>query len=210
MHRFVFLATFLAIVFAGCSPLRQAASERSAARVYNESSDKTFDAALAALQSEGFKIAVADKQRGVIESEPSVIDAQTANALFDEGLTSATRGVFAVRCLILPQSNVKSELSVEVLSDEKSNGILEQTLLNAVAAKLSGGEAQTLYRLVDVSKAPFVSVSLKDGSTIEGYLLDGGNKEYLRLKLKSGGIMHIERSDVAGYSLASEQGSSQN
>jgi len=49
-----------------------------------------------------------------------------------------------------------------------------------------------------------VSVSLKDHSVVEGYLLDDTQRAYLRLKLKSGGIMHIERSDVERYTLTSE------
>lgn len=203
------LAVLSATFFANCSQLSQVASERSFARVYDESFDKTFEATLAALEAEGFKVALADKQRGVIETAPATLDEQTAMALFDKAFEAAKRESFVVRFALSPRAIAKSELAVEVRSSEKSNGILEQTLLNAVAARLNGGETGA-YRLVDVSQSPVVSVTMKDGSTIEGYLLDGASKDYLRVKLKSGGIMHIERSEIMRYSLASERGSAKN
>lgn len=193
---------FVALLFTGCAQLRQSTSEQPLAYIYNGSSDRLFETTIATLQSEGFTIALADKQRGIIETKPVGIDEQTALALFDKSLDASNKS-FSLRFNIAPISNNKFQLNVALLSDEASNGFLEQTLLNNVMARLIGKDSPVAKK-IDVTKMPIVSVSMKDNSTVEGYLLDDTQRSYLRLKLKSGGILHIERSDIERYTLASE------
>ncbi len=195
-----FIATLL---FTGCAQLRQSTPESFAAHIYNSPSDRLFEATLATLQSEGFTIAQADKERGTIQTQPVNIDEQTALSLFDKPYEACNSKSFSIRFTVTPLANSTSQLSLAVLSNEKSNGILEQTLFGHVSSKLEGNDTPMLSK-IDVSKMPIVRVSLKDNSTVEGYLLDDTQRAYLRLKLKSGGIMHIERSDVERYTLASE------
>ena len=202
------ISFFVALLFTGCAQLRQSTSEQSLAYIYNGSSDRLFETTLATLQSEGFTIALADKQRGFIQTEPVGIDEQTAFALFDKSLVASNKS-FSLRLNIAPISNNKFQLNVALLSDEKSNGFLEQTLLNNVMARLSSKDSPEAKK-IDVAKMPIVSVSMKDNSTVEGYLLDDTQRTYLRLKLKSGGILHIERSDIERYTLASESASIRN
>ncbi len=199
---------FVALLFTGCAQLRQSTSEQPLTYIYNGSSDRLFETSLATLQSEGFTVALADKQRGVIQTEPVVINEQTALALFDKSLDANNKS-FSLRFNIAPISNNKFQLNIALLSDEKSNGFLEQTLSNNVIARLNG-EDSPVDTKIDVAKMPIVSVSMKDRSTVEGYLLDDTQRGYLRLKLKSGGIMHIERSDIERYTLASESASVRN
>jgi len=195
-----FIATLL---FTGCAQLRQSTPESLATHIYNSPSERLFEATLAALQSEGFTIAQADRERGILQTQPVDINEQTALALFDKPYDACNCKAFSIRLTIVPLSDTHSQLHVALLSNETSNGILEQTLLSNVAVKLGGNETPTLSK-TDISKAPIVSVSLKDHSVVEGYLLDDTQRAYLRLKLKSGGIMHIERSDIERYTLASE------
>lgn len=200
---------FAALLFTGCAQLRHSVSEQPLARVYDASSDRLFETTLATLQSEGFAIRFADKQRGTIQTEPVQIDEQTALALFDKTYEACNGKSFSIRLAIAPLSNEKSQLSVAVLSNERSNGILERTLIDNVAVKFAGNDAPSTSKL-NVANLPIARVSMKDHTTIEGYLLDDTQRGYLRLKLKSGGIMHIERSDVMRYDLASESATLKN
>ncbi len=200
---------FVALLFTGCAQLRQNTSEQPLAYTYNGSSDRLFETSLATLQSEGFTVALADKQRGIIQTDAVKIDEQTALALFDKTYDACHCKSFSIRFTIAPLSNDRSQLSVALLSNEKSNGILEQTLLSNVAVKLGANDAFSLPK-IDLAKMPIVSVSMKDNSTVEGYLLDDTERGYLRLKLKSGGILHIERSDIERYTLASKSTSIRN
>ncbi len=201
-----FIATLL---FTGCTQLRQSTSDQPLAHIYNISSERLFETTLATLQSEGFTIAQADKQRGTIQTEAVEIDAQTALALFDKTYEACNCKSFSIRFVITPLSNEKSQLNVALLSNEKSNGILEQTLIANVATKLGGNEPTSVSQ-IDVTKMPMVSISLKDNSIVEGYLLDDTQRAYLRLKLKSGGILHVERSDIERYKIAFESASVRN
>ncbi len=201
-----FIATLL---FTGCAQLRQSTSEQPFAHLYHSSSDRLLETTIATLQSEGFTIQFADKQRGIIQTKPVRIDEQTALALFDKPYDACNCKAFSIRFSVVPLSDAHSQLSIELLSNEKSNGILEQTLIAHVATKLVGNEPPSVSQ-IDVTKMPVVNVSLKDNSTIEGYLLDDTQREYLRVKLKSGGIMHIERTDIERYKLALESASGRN
>jgi|GEM_PF-2218325 PBP1b-binding outer membrane lipoprotein LpoB len=203
MKKSTLLIFFIALFFAGCAQLSQSTFKQSLENTYNSSSDRLFDIALAVLKSEGFSVAFADKQRGFIQTTSTSIDKQTALALFDKTLEACNSKTFSVRLTIVPLSNDSSQLIIKVISDEKSNGILEQTLLNNVAAQLGGSDMPESVS-IDTTNAPLVSVSLKDNSIFEGYLLDDSQRAYLRLKLKSGGILHIERSDIERYTLTSE------
>ncbi len=192
----------IALFFTGCAQLSQSTVEQPPANIYNSSSERLFETALAVLESEGFSIAYADKQRGFIQTHPVNLDAQSASALFDKTLNACNSKTFSVRLMLVPLSADSSQLMVRVISGEKSNGILEQTLLNNVAARLSGVSPPVSVS-TDLSHAPLVSVLLKDRSTFEGYLLDR-QRTHLRLKLKSGGILHIEPSDIERYTLVSD------
>ncbi len=205
----LFAGIFAALLFTGCTQVRQSTSDVPLASVYNVSTSQLFEATLATLQSEGFAVAHADKERGTIQTESVKIDEQTALALFDKPYEACNCKAFSVRLTITPLSNEKSQLSIAVLSNDNSNGILEQTVVSNIATKLGGNELPSFSKL-DVAQMPVVKVSLKDNSTVEGYLLDDTQRAYLRLKLKSGGIMHIERSDVERYTLASESVSGRN
>jgi hypothetical protein len=200
---------FVAFLFTGCAQMHQSTSEQPLSYIYDGSSDNLFETTLATLQSEGFTITLTDRERGTIQTEPVRIDEQTALALFDKTYDACNCKSFSIHFTISQLSKDKSQLSVKLLSNEKSNGILEQTLLGNVEAKLRGKSAPTLSK-IDVAKMPVVSVSMRDNSTVEGYLLDDTQPTYLRLKLKSGGIMHIERSDVERYTFASESVSGRN
>lgn len=205
----LFTGLFIALFFTGCAQLRQNDSEQPLAYTYSGSSERLFETALATLKSDGFTIALADKERGLIQTSPIHIDEQTALALFDKTLNACNSTHFSIRLTISELSKENSQLSVKLLSNDKSNGILEQTLLGNVAVKLEGNDALTFSK-IDVTKMPIVRVSMKDNSTVEGYLLDDTQRGYLRLKLKSGGIMHIERDDIDRYTLASESSSGKN
>ncbi len=208
MKKSTLLIGFLTILlFTGCAQVRQSSSEQPLAHIYNISSERLFETTLATLQSEGFTIQFADKQRGTIQTKPVRIDEQTALALFDKPYDACNCKTFSIRFSVVPLSDTQSQLSVDLLSNEKSNGILEQTLIANVATKLGGNEPSSVSQ-IDVTKMPVVSVSLKDHSTVEGYLLDDTQRTYLRLKLKSGGIMHIERSDVERYTIANKSSAS--
>jgi hypothetical protein len=200
---------FVAFLFTGCTQMRQSTSEQPLSYLYESSYDNLFETTLAALQSEGFAITLADKERGTIQTEPVRINEQTALALFDKTYDACNCKSFSIYFIISQLSKEKSQLSVKVLSNEESNGILEQTLLGNIAVKFGANDAPALSK-IDVAKMPVVSVSMKDNSTVEGYLLDDTQRAYLRLKLKSGGIMHIERSDVERYTVASESVSGRN
>jgi len=205
----LFAGIFAALLFTGCTQVRQSTSDEPLASVYNVSTSQLFEATLATLQSEGFAVAHVDKERGTIQTEAVKIDEQTALALFDKPYEACNCKVFSIRLTITPLSNEKSQLSIAVLSNDNSNGILEQTVVSNIATKLGGNELPSLSK-IDVAQMPIVKVSLKDNTTVEGYLLDDTQRAYLRLKLKSGGIMHIERSDVERYTLASESVSGRN
>ncbi len=205
----LFIIFFIALLFTGCVGLQQTAPEQPFANIYDTSSDRLFETTLATLRSQGFTIMRADKSRGTIETEAVKIDAQTAVALFDKTYDACRYESFSIRFTVTPISNDHSQLSVTLLSNQKSNGILEQTLLNNVAVKLKGNDVLAPSKL-DVSHAPIVSVSMKDKSTVEGYLLDDTQRGYLRLKLKTGGILHIERDDVERYTLTNEPTSNRN
>jgi hypothetical protein len=208
------ISFFITLLFTGCAQLRQSTCEQPRTYIYNDSSDRLFETTLAMLQSEGFTITLSDKQRGIIQTRPIKINEQTALALFDKTYDACNCKLFSIRFTITPISNQisqpeKSRLSVSVLSNEQSNGILEQTLLSKLAVKLGTNDTPTPAK-IDVAKLPVVHILTKDHLTVEGYLLDDSNREYLRLKLKSGGIMHIERSDIERYTLASESASIRN
>ncbi len=197
---------FIVFLFTGCAQLRQSSLEQPLANTYNIPSERLFETTLATLQSQGFTVTLADKQRGTIQTDAVKIDEQTALALFDKTYDACQSKTFSIRFTITPLSNATSQLSVALLSSERSNGILEQTLMSKVGIQL-GLTDTPLYHKIDVTNLPIVSVSMRDHSTVEGYLLDDTARGYLRLKLKSGGIMHIERSDIERYTLASESAS---
>ncbi len=207
-----FLATgfFVALLFTGCAQVRQSAHEQPFARTYNGSFDRVFDTTLSTLQSQGFSIALADKQRGIIQTKPVRIDEQTSVALFDDNALNISNRSFCIRLTLTKLSDNLSQLRAELLSAEKSNGILEQTLLNNVALKMGDGNDMPELRRINIANLPIVNVLMKDHSTVEGYLLDDTQRTYLRLKLKSGGIMHIERRDIERYTLANESASVRN
>ncbi|MFN3346018.1 MAG: hypothetical protein ACK412_10265 [Chloroherpetonaceae bacterium] len=194
---------FAALFFTGCAQIRQSAHEQSFARIYNGSFEHVFETTLSTLQSQGFSVALADKQRGIIQTNPVKIDEQMSVALFDNGLNISNHS-FSIRLTVTKLSDNRSQLSVDLLSGARSNGILEQTLLNTVAVKMDGGKDMPELHRINIANLPIVNVLMKDHSTIEGYLLDDTQRTYLRLKLKSGGIMHIERSDIERYTLANE------
>ncbi|MFQ3597752.1 MAG: hypothetical protein SNJ55_07785 [Chloroherpetonaceae bacterium] len=205
----LFVGFFAALLFTGCAQMHQSTSEQPLAYIYNASSDHLFETTLATLQSQGFAITVADKQSGTIQTDAVKIDEQTALALFDKSYDDCNCKSFSIHFTIAPTSHDRSQLNIVLLSNERSNSILERTLLDNVAVKLNGRGALMLSK-IDVSNAPIVSISMKDNSTVEGYLLDDTERGYLRLKLKSGGILHVERSEIERYTLASESASGRN
>lgn len=208
MKPFTILVSFFIILFfANCAHIPRANSEQAFRHTYTVSSNDLFEATLALLQSEGFNVGFADKQRGIIQTQPTALEPQTALALFDKPYDKCRSKAFSIRFIITPLSAQTSQMSVKLLSNEPSNGILEKTLIDKLGLKLGLDDNSIRYKKIDVTHLPTVNVLLKDHSTVEGYLLDE-ERAYLRLKLKSGGIMHIDRSDVEQYTLTSTSASS--
>jgi hypothetical protein len=203
------LATISISLMTGCSMLQEPVSVAKATRTYNAPADKVFDATISSLEQEGLRILTAEKNLGVIQTGNQTIDAQTAVALFDKDYQSIYGKDYSVRFNIQPTSDGKTAINVALVSKDETNGILEQTYLNRVSEKLGEGAFDSRQR-IDIGRLPMVTVTLKDNSSVEGYLLDDSKKEYVRIRLKKGGIMHIERSEIERYTLANAASDARN